>query len=125
MKMSENDIIAAYVKSRYPNLIKTTDYNMYVACRRIDEALENIKGIFKPETYADLNDLIRKVNEEAEREQEFRKVNEEAEREQKYGRHEEGSFDGSAEAQSSIRGEESICGGLVPDSEQGSTLQED
>ena len=112
MKMSENDIIAAYVKSRYPNLIKTTDYNMYVACRRIDEALENIKGIFKPETYADLNDLIRKVNEEAEREQ-------------KYGRHEEGSFDGSAEAQSSIRGEESICGGLVPDSEQGSTLQED
>lgn len=112
MKMTENDIIAAYVKSRYPNLIKTTDYSMYAACRRIDEALENIKGIFKPEPYADLNDLIRKVNEVAEREQ-------------KYGRHEEGSFDGSAEAPDGIRGEESICGELITDHELCSPLQED
>lgn len=114
MKMTENDIIAAYVKSRYPNLIKTLDYNTYAAAKRIDEAFEAIKGIFKvePREDVDVNDLIRSVNNNIEREQ-------------KYGRYEEGSSDGSAEAPDGIRGEESICGEPVSDTEQGSDLQED
>lgn len=105
MKMTENDIIAAYVKSRYPNLIKTVDYNTYAAAKRIDEAFEAIKGIFRLK-YAPGGLIIR-------------------ERELEDGRYEEGSSDGSAEAPDGIRGEESICGEPVSDTEQGSDLQED
>lgn len=114
MKMTENDIIAAYVKSRYPNLIKTTDYNMYAAAKRIDEAFEAIKGIFKVELREDVDvvDLIRRVNNNIEREQE-------------YGRYEEGSSDGSAEAPDGIRAEETVCGELITDHELCSPLQED
>ena len=114
MKMTENDIIAAYVKSRYPNLIKTTDYNMYAAAKRIDEAFEAIKGIFKMELREDVDvvDLIRRVNNNIEREQ-------------KYGRDEEGSSDGSAEAPDGIRGEESICEELITGHELCTPLQED
>ena len=114
MKMTENDIIAAYVRSRYPNLIKTVDYNTYAVAKRIDAAFEAIKGMFKMELREDVDvvDLIRRVNNNIEREQ-------------KYGRYEEGSSDGSAEAPDGIRGEESICGEPVSDTEQGSDLQED
>lgn len=114
MKMTENDIIAAYVRSRYPNLIKTVDYKTYAADKRINAAFEAIKGIFKMEPREDVDvvDLIRRVNNNIEREQ-------------KYGRYEEGSSDGSAEAPDGIRGEESICGEPVSDTEQGSDLQED
>lgn len=114
MKMTENDIIAAYVKSRYPNLIKTTDYSMYAAAKRIDEAFEAIKGIFKMELREDVDviDLMRRVNNNIEREQ-------------KYGRYEEGSSDGSAEAPDGIRGEESICEEPVTGTECGGSLQED
>lgn len=114
MKMTENDIIAAYVKSRYPNLIKTVDYNTYAAAKRVDAAFKAIKDIFKMEPREDVDvvDLIRRVNNNIEREQ-------------KYGRYEEGSSDGSAEAPDGIRGEESICGEPVSDTEQGSDLQED
>lgn len=114
MKMTENDIIAAYVKSRYPNLIKTVDYNTYAAAKRISGAFEAIKCIFKVEPREDVDvvDLIRSVNNNIERELE-------------YGRYEEGSSDGSAEAPDGIRGEESICGEPVSDSEHGNNLQED
>ena len=114
MKMTENDIIAAYVRSRYPNLIKTIDYNTYAAAKRIEDAFEAIKGIFKMEPREDVDvvDLMRRVNNNIEREQ-------------KYGRYEEGSSDGSTEAPDGIRGEESICGEPVSDTEHGSDLQED
>lgn len=105
MKMTENDIIAAYVKSRYPNLIKTTDYSAFAAGKRINSLLESISGLFRLE-YAPGGLIIR-------------------ERELEDGRYEEGSSDGSAEAPDGIRGEESICGEPVSDTEQGSDLQED
>lgn len=107
MKMTENDIIAAYVKSRYPNIIKTVDYNTYAAAKRIDEAFEAIKGIFRLKYAA--GGLIISTSEG----------------ELEDGIYEEGSSDGSAEAPDGIRGEESICGEPVSDTERGSDLQED
>lgn len=47
MKMTENDIIAAYVKSRYPNLIKTTDYSAFATGKRLNSLLESISGLFR------------------------------------------------------------------------------
>lgn len=114
MKMTENDIIAAYVKSRYPNLIKTIDYNTYAACKRVSSMFSTIKETFKvePREDVDVNDLIRTVNNNIEREQ-------------KYGRYEEESSDGSSEAPRDIRAEEAVCGELITDNEFYSPLQED
>jgi hypothetical protein len=114
MKMTENDIIAAYVRSRYPNLIKTVDYNTYAAAKRINAAFEAIKVMFKiePREDVDVVDLIRRVNNNIEREQ-------------KYGRDEEGAPDRSTETPGDIRAEEAVCGEPVSDTEQGSDLQED
>ena len=114
MKMTENDIIAAYVKSRYPNLIKTVDYNTYAAAKRIEDAFEAIKGMFKMELRGDVDaiDLVRRVNNNIEREQ-------------KYGRYEEGAPDRSTEAPGDIRAEEAVCGELITDHELCSPLQED
>lgn len=105
MKMTENDIIAAYIKSRYPNLIKTVDYNTYAACKRVGSIFERINDLFKME-YAPGGLII-------------------TEREQKYGRYEEGSSDGSAEAPDGIRAEETVCEELITDHELCSPLQED
>lgn len=105
MKMTENDIIAAYVRSRYPNLIKTTDYNTYAACKRVASIFKRINDLFKTE-YAPGGLII-------------------TEREQKYGRDEEGTSDGSAEASEDVRTEEELCGEPVSGAELGSNLQED
>ena len=113
MKMTENDIIAAYVRSRYPNLIKTVDYNTYAVAKRIDEAFKAIKGMFKMEVRGDVDviDLMRRVNN--------------IEREQEDGRDEEGAPDRSTEAPGDIRAEEAVCGELITDHELCSPLQED
>ena len=105
MRMTENDIIAAYVKSRYPNLIKTTDYSAFAAGKRIISIFESIDGLFKIR-YAQGGVII-------------------SERELEDGRYEEGTSDGSTETPDGIRGEESICGEPVSDSEHGNNLQED
>lgn len=111
MKMTENDIIAAYVRSRYPNLIKTIDYSTYAAYKRISSMFSAVKEIFNMDPKADLNEVLERAKE--------------IEGDQEDGRYEEGSSDGSAEAPDGIRGEESICGEPVSDTEQGSDLQED
>lgn len=111
MKMTENDIIAAYVKSRYPNLIKTIDYNTYAACKRVSSMFSTIKEVLKMDTSADLNEVLERANE--------------IEGDQEDGRYEEGTSDGSTEAPDGIRGEESICREPVSDSEHGNNLQED
>lgn len=111
MKMTENDIIAAYVKSRYPNLIKTIDYNTYAACKRVSSMFSTIKETFNMDPKADLNEVLERAKE--------------IERELEDGRYEEGTSDGSTETPDGIRGEESICGESVSDSEHGNNLQED
>lgn len=105
MKMTENDIIAAYVKSRYPNLIKTTDYSAFAAGKRINSIFESIDGLFKIR-HAPGGLIIR-------------------ERELEDGRYEEGTSDGSTETPDGIRGEESFCGEPVTGTECGGSLQED
>lgn len=111
MKMTENDIIAAYVKSRYPNLIKTVDYNTYAAAKRLISAFSGIKEIFNMNPKADLNEVIERAKE--------------IEREQEDGRNEEGAPDRSTEAPGTIQPEEDICRELVTDHEFCSPLQED
>lgn len=105
MRMTENNIIAAYVKSRYPNLIKTTDYSAFAAGKRINSIFESINGLFRLK-YAAGGVIIR-------------------ERELEDGRYEEGTSDGSTETPDGIRGEESICGEPVTGTECGGSLQED
>lgn len=111
MKMTENDIIAAYVKSRYPNLLTTIDFNTYAMCKSLTSAFDSVKDIFDMDTHTELSEVIEKAKE--------------TESEQEDGRDEEGSSDGSAEAPAYIREEESICGEPVSDAEHRSTLQED
>lgn len=112
MKMTENDIIAAYVRSRYPNLIKTIDYNTYAACKRVSSMFSTIKEIFNMDPKADLNEVLEKAKEVAEGDQED-------------GRDEEGAPDRSTEAPRDIRAEETVCGELITDHELYSPLQED
>ena len=111
MKMTENDIIATYVRSRYPNLIKTIDYNTYAACKRVSSMFSNIKEILKMDTSADLNEVLERAKE--------------IEGDQEDGRDEEGAPDRSTEAPGDIRAEETVCGELITDHELCSPLQED
>ena len=111
MRMTENDIIAAYVKSRYPNLIKTIDYNTYAACKRVSSVFSTIKEAFNMDPKADLNEVLERAKE--------------IERELEDGRYEEGTSDGSTETPDGIRGEESFCGEPVTGTECGGSLQED
>ena len=105
MKMTENDIIAAYVRSRYPNLIKTIDYNTYAACKRVSSMFSTIKEIFNMDPKADLNEVLERAKEVAEGDQED-------------GRDEEGTS-------RDVRTEEEVCGELITDHELYSPLQED
>ena len=111
MKMTENDIIAAYVKSRYPNLIKTIDYNTYAACKRVSSMFSNIKEILKMDTSADMNEVLERAKE--------------IEGDQEDGRDEEGAAVGSTEAPRDIREEEAVCGEFITGTECGGSLQED
>ena len=47
--MSDNDVIAEYVKAHYPEILKTIDFNLYklsYACRSFCESFSNaFKGV--------------------------------------------------------------------------------
>lgn len=60
--MSENDIIAEYVKSRFPNLLATADFGLYKMGVGISETMNIIGESLKDIDWKTLKERLESVN---------------------------------------------------------------
>ena len=60
--MSENDIIAEYVKSRFPNMLATADFGLYKMGVKIHETLNGISEGIKSIDWNGLKERLESVN---------------------------------------------------------------
>jgi len=62
--MSENDIIAEYVKSRFPNLLATVDFGLYKTGVVIGETLNGMSKSLKNIDLNALKERLESMNEQ-------------------------------------------------------------